>query len=761
MPLPAAGGVAPPAVAPAPQPKAAATYAPGAPRVPLPSSGGPVPAVLQAKPASAAPAPRPAASSPAGAGPARVVPLPSGFNAAPARSEPVAAQETDLVDRFAAEAALASDQDFPSFAEFEARTSAVPPSPSFPPPPSVTEVSASFDDVTEVRSLPPMEDEDVDVDLGGPTPRVVEAPGSLDLGEDLGVAVPAMAPPPTVNRVLPAPSAPRAPPVISAVRDEPLEVLDPAAPVRPTPVLDRANKKKFQIRRASGKIFGPFDEERVARMLVDGELAGTESVKTEEGDWQPILSVEVFAAAAPTLPPVAEASARGGAAPLEAARDPDALKRLQQVYGDRMAAMAVVDRVPLAQRVRALLPVILGAAAVATVLAFGLALGATRYGTFGRFLILGPPRTSPGSPASAALAKARAGLRTGSFGALTAGLESAQRAHQEAPSAVDAEGLMAQLAAALARESPGDGVAQLAAVRAPDQHAQYLGPRDPEVVRAKAALELADGKGAAARSTLEALLRATPGDPETLYLAGVIEAPGDRAKAKAFFSRAVASDPKLGKAYLALAGLAVQGGSPSEALTQAQKAAQVDPQQARARLLVQSLEAKERSLGAKPGSARSSPPGTDDELRSLSGEKSGLSPAQRATALALLGEEQIAAGRIPEAEKSLAEALKLDPASRDANLSQGRLLLATHHGGAALAALQKLQPLASKDLEVAYALAEAQIDQGHYPEATAVLGPALAAHPDDPRLATLKGIAAASSGKAEEAESVLAAALEG
>ncbi len=231
-------------------------------------------------------------------------------------------------------------------------------------------------------------------------------------------------------------------------------------------------------------------------MLVDGELAGTESVKADDGDWEPIADVAAFAAVVPRAAPAQPVAAPppGAPAPEPVAMDPvEQAQKLQQVYGERMAAMTIVERVPLKDRIRKILPLLIAGAATIVILAIGLVLGLTHIGVFGRYLILGPPKTSARSPAGVAVAEARTDLRVGSFGALKAGFASAERAHVTEPMAVDAEALMGELAGALYQASPGEAVAELARAKAALVAAVDFGPRDQEVLRARSAMRALRG----------------------------------------------------------------------------------------------------------------------------------------------------------------------------------------------------------------------------------------------------------------------------
>jgi cellulose synthase operon protein C len=626
----------------------------------------------------------------------------------------------------------------------------------------------------------PMVASDLELPSLGSAARTIDAPQSLDLGTDLGVAVPVMgqsapqrknsspgvpSPPP---RVAPAIPPPKAPPAIKrsdsmegvAVNPPPSPVSSPGViagppPPRAAPTLGRG-KRRYQIRRVSGKVFGPFDEERVTRMLIDGELAGTESVKAEDGEWEPIGDIPVFAAVVPKAAPVAQpaAPAAGASEQPPAPMDPvEQAQKLQQVYGERMAAMTIVERIPMRDRIRKILPQLIAAAATVVVLAIGLLLGLTHQGLFARFLILGAPQTSARSPAGALVAQARTDLRVGTFGSLKAGFAAAERAHVLEPMAVDAEALMGELAGALSQESAGEAVGELVRAKGALVAAVDYGPRNQEVLRARAAMKLSEGPKAEpqARADLEALVaKQVPPQAETLNLLGSAyrDDEKDKAKAKQAFQKAIAIDPKMGKSYLALAELARAAGDTTEALAQAQKALAAEPGQAGAKLMVV-------DLSFKAGQALAM-----DDLDALIDDKSGLSKAERATALALRAEGRMKANHPEDAAQDLAKALQINAGNREAVVADARLLLSQHRAIEALKVLQTAPAsLAAKDLEVAEVLAQAQIDEGHYPEASQTVATALIAHPDNATLVMLKGVAAASSGKAEEAEKVLLEAL--
>ena len=103
----------------------------------------------------------------------------------------------------------------------------------------------------------------------------------------------------------------------------------------------RAKATRFHVRRRSGKVFGPFDEGVIGKMLGDGQLLGNEDVSTDQETWVPLGSVPGFAAVMqhllkqPDAPAPAPTAAPAPSAPAD-------LERLRQVYEGRMAVVSTM-----------------------------------------------------------------------------------------------------------------------------------------------------------------------------------------------------------------------------------------------------------------------------------------------------------------------------------------------------------------------------------------------------------------------------------
>ncbi|HVG61358.1 MAG TPA: zinc-ribbon domain-containing protein, partial [Hyalangium sp.] len=194
---------------------------------------------------------------------------------------------------------------------------------AFPPPPAAGHAEPDpFAAVDLSEPAAPAPAPDLNIDFGTPAPPAAQAspppPASFNVGTDFGDVSFDDPPPPSAS-----PSAadslefdPTAPAKPSAGDD--LEV-DLSAPLPPPPTsgaadalemlsfIDDAAKdsgakaankvKRFHVRRRSGKVFGPFEEGVIVKMLEEGQLLGNEDVSTDSDNWTPIGTVASFAAA--------------------------------------------------------------------------------------------------------------------------------------------------------------------------------------------------------------------------------------------------------------------------------------------------------------------------------------------------------------------------------------------------------------------------------------------------------------------------------
>jgi tetratricopeptide (TPR) repeat protein len=624
-----------------------------------------------------------------------------------------------------------------------------------------------FDAPAEAELPAASEEEVTDVGFSVPShmqigeQRSVAPPPMIDLSTDLGLVIPQDAPPPRLT-----------PGSIPAVRapNTPLQHLDPngpapAVPRIPPPVISppsddhtEASGRRWQIRRKSGKVFGPFDEATILKMLANGELLGNEDARTEGVEWQTMTEVAAFADAL--------ASGAGRAPPPEA--PPPVVRTLgampeeepgsatapvapiaPTMYGGRMAASALVEVVDWKPRIRKLIPLAIVVLLALLVLVGGLLLGATPYGVFGVYKIFGPPRVRASSAAGGLVAQARKGLGEGTYRSLNTAFAAAEKAQQAAPKTVEPASLMIETAMELQRVY-GEGSGLMPRARAGFAKIEAYGKNEPEVIRATASESLAQN-AAPARAALEALLRREPTAVENLYLLARTYATSDRARERSTLKSMAQADARSGKALYWLGDLAASAGDLDEAVTDFQKAKEVDPTQDRA-----VLRRIEIVLGRDED-----PAAAETTLQDLlaQGDKSSLSPGEQASAQALIGLALLKQHKPKEAEAAFRAALEKDKLNATAELYDGRYLYSKRKYKEALDVLTPAAGAHRDSADIVVALADVQVALGHYEDASRALGPVYAAHPNDARLATLQGIAQASLGKAEEAEKLLRAAL--
>ncbi|MHB8874756.1 MAG: zinc-ribbon domain-containing protein, partial [Myxococcaceae bacterium] len=408
------------------------------------------------------------------------------------------------------------------------------PSPSSAPEPSFP--SSDQTDLPSPGAAPPLDD--FAVDFGSPpkpgappAPASSPAPmefGDVDIGGGSQGAADALEFDPTAKAAaepdeleadlsapIPAPS--------SAASTDGLEMLDfidhAAKDAKASP---KVKAKRFHIRRRSGKVFGPFDEGVVVKMLEDGQLLGNEDASTDGDTWAAIGTVPSFgqviqrlmespSKAMTTAMPVSEARRSAD----ESAKTMD---RLKDLYEGRMAAVAVVDSSAASAALRRRIPFFIAGGVLLVILGTGGFLATTRYGFFGIKALL-PAKISAGTKEFADLQQAQKGLLGDTF-------KSYQEARDAAAAALkvkeypEARAVWCQAIFYLHRRYAAAKPAELATAKAALEDIQLLGKKHPEVVKAMAGSALAGGSADAALALLEdAFARAGNGaDVELAFL---------------------------------------------------------------------------------------------------------------------------------------------------------------------------------------------------------------------------------------------------
>ncbi len=579
---------------------------------------------------------------------------------------------------------------------------------------------------------------DLDVSGGPASTNPSPAPAAEGLEADLDVAV--------------APSAPA-----SEAGGDDLELLDFIDQAAETSAAAGA-AKRWRVRGRSRTATGPYDEDTIVRMLQEGKLLGNEEVSADGERWSVISTVPLFSSAMEQIlasPAGALRLPEEEAAPAEEAlpadrkvEEAETLRRLQEVYGGRMAALALVESPDRLAQFKKRLPWIAGLGAAALVLAAGLALGFTAYGFFGVYVWLGPPRVPKGGEAEKLLAAARRDLAADTLTGYRRALDQARQAAALAPKAIEPPAVEAQAVFYLQRRF-AETAEGASAIRNALARAARIGRGASDIVKAEAGLDALLGNATAGRRALEQILQKQPNDTEALYLLAESWSKREPARAEGYLRQILKRDPKSAKALHALGDLALRRGDEAGALADYRKAVTVEPAHVDSALdadLVQS-----RLEGSVEGVAA--------DLAALARKPAELTRGEQAEVQVLLG-EAAAARHQPEAAAAAFEAaLHDDPESNSAKAAFGLFLLADHQLDRALPLVRGAYEAHPRDADLADALGRIDLGLGRYLDAEKVVAQGLAAAPRDPRLMALRALVEEGEGKNEDAERDLLGAL--
>ncbi|MGI5861662.1 MAG: tetratricopeptide repeat protein [Myxococcales bacterium] len=608
------------------------------------------------------------------------------------------------------------------------------------------------------------------VDFGAPPPPPASgAPGSeVDFLSFDAPAAPPAGPPPSADSFEFDPSAPArdefeadlsAPmpgasaPAAAPGADNDLELLDfideagasagPAAAGR----RPRRGSERYQIRRKSGKVFGPFDQAAVVKMLGEGQLLGNEDVTTDGENWLPIGSVPAFAEAIQKLmesPGGLPGLAAGGMAEVPAESSEEALERIKALYGDRMAAIAIVDTQAASRKFRRKLPFIIGGALLLAFIGTGVYLGFTPYGFFGMRRLF-PKTLTPGTAAYAKFQEASKALGEDTFEGYKRALSDAESLLAENDAVIESRALFAQAVFYLKRRYfAADDKLPKAKLYLDEL---VLAAKDkPEVIKARAGYHLLKGEESQIRAQLESAA-SRKDDPEFLFLLAESYYRERNVKPAAeALNKVLANDDKSAKALHGL-GLLKTFEKPADydaALDYFQRALDANPRHLSsaveiAAILVQKL--------AQPDKASS------HLQRTLTEEaKKLLSPSDLARAHYLMGMVHAARHEAEPAQKEFEAALRVYPDSAPAKAAYGRYLLKRREYDKSLELFDAA--FATDDSEIDYldGLVRAMVGASKLHTAAKTLADASGKHPGSPRIAFLQGRVADEIDKGEEAE---------
>ena len=775
-------GVIPlPSTSPHPPPEASRPSAAGAPRATSDRTVVfPIPAATPPSARAGVPLPRPTAQAPSTAGPAipppplpvvppppaPVVPPPpaprSAAPAAPAAAPlvPEAPSLPALDEQFASRpaAAGAADQDFAD-AWGAAKPDTAATSPSFG---------------------------EVELEGGNANATDFPFPEDFEPAQPGGFAwdAPAFPPPPATPPAPTAPPSPKAQPrAASAPPSDPLE-FDPSAPVHedleadlsaplprgpqkePEPedglemlgFLDEAAKEtkgkrpkatRFHVRRRSGKIFGPFDEGVISKMLGDGQLLGNEDVSTDQETWTPLGSVPIFAQVMQRLlsRPDAPAASPGSPPKLGDSSAAD-LDRLRQVYEGRMAVVSsMVDSdAGRTHRVKLITYGAIGLVAL-LVLGGGASLGFGRYGAFGLKWFF-PVHIRAGSTEASRLLQARTQMAEDSYAALKSARSSLESllATAEVP---EVRAAWVQAVSRLERQyattQSGDDARMTAALAG---SLSLLSKHDPERAKASA------GAALAARQTdqaLAALALSSTSDTDVVLLGAEAALQKGQSKAAVALLEPLARTTQTARVFHALGMARLAAGDVEGADAALAKALAVDPKHVSSALERASLALSQKHDAA--GALALLAPVLEPQALST------LAPAEQSRALSVQGLALLDTGDADHGLEALERAAKMDSGSPVARGALARAYLAKHDLDKALPLLADAVQKDPKSAALAEALVTSLLALGRPQEAQTAVTAALAHVPGDARLLLLSGKVNESLDRIGEAESRYTQAL--
>ncbi|MBX5484016.1 MAG: tetratricopeptide repeat protein, partial [Myxococcaceae bacterium] len=606
-----------------------------------------------------------------------------------------------------------------------------PPQPSAPVAPAAAPVPAPAAPVDVSASFG-------EVDFGEPAPAPAKAAAD-DLEFD-----PLSAPKPADDLEADL-SAPLPPPKPAAAVDglEMLSFIDDTA--KNEKGAKAGPKKRFHIRRRSGKTFGPFEEGVIVKMLEDGQLLGNEDVSESNDNWVPIGTVPAFQAAIQKLMESPTSDAAPAAAEPEARRTEntaEAMERLKQLYEGRMAAVTIVDRRADELKFKKRLPFLIGGAVLVVLIAAGASLGLTRYGAFGLKLLL-PAKVAPGSPQFTQLQKAREALAHDTFKSYTEARDTAQ-AILRAKEFPEVRAVWCQAVFFLDRRYAAAKPDELNTARRELENIRLLGEKHPEVVKALAGDALSANRPDDARLVLEDAVVRHPKDTELkLLLAEAWVARNQADRAIQTLEQVVQQNADsakalhmLGRLYQQRAETLRNAGKNDESKKAALKAQELfekalaaDPEHVISAVELAAIQLLvDRDVDAGTAALEKA---LDEKSRALMG------PAEIARARALNGAALAMKFQVKEAVAEFEQAVKLDPGSVFAKAQLGRIYIQQREFAKAVPLFKEASQKEPSNLDYVEGYLTALIGAGKMQDALTVLQTANGQFPDTPKIAYL------------------------
>ncbi|AKQ68138.1 MJ0042 family finger-like domain/tetratricopeptide repeat protein [Myxococcus hansupus] len=503
-----------------------------------------------------------------------------------------------------------------------------------------------------------------------------------------------------------------------------------------------AKVRRFHVRRRSGKVFGPFDEGVIVKMLEDGQLLGNEDVSLDSEAWSAIGTVPTFAAAIQRLmegpaklvtPTAAPATTVVDAPHVESASPQANMRRLEQLYEGRMAAVSVVDRSGHTEKWKKRIPAMIAAGVVVVVAGIGAATEfGTRYGAFGRRALF-PARISSGTAEAKQVEEVQKALLQDTFESYKQARELSAQVLQkkEYP---EVRSLWCQSVYYLQRRYAAGNPNEMTRCRQDLAEIGMLGEKDVAVIKASAAIALTGRQADTIIPTLSGAYSRedTQGDLELAFL--LAEAYGqkrDEKRALDTLSKVLAKDPKSAKAHHAVGNLHQAADRADEAVAAYAAALEADPKHVASAVELAAVELLVRKDVAK---------GTEAVERALATDvQSALGPAELARARGLKGVALFQKHQPKEAEAELKAALEMDGKSPFLRGQLARVMRAQRNFDAALPIYEALAAEEAGNLEFADGHITALVMTGKMQDALEAVKKANGVFPNEARIAYLYG----------------------
>jgi len=503
--------------------------------------------------------------------------------------------------------------------------------------------------------------------------------------------------------------------------------------------------RRFHIRRRTGKIFGPFEQDVVVKMLEDGQLLGNEEVSTDGDHWSAIGAEPAFGAAMQKLMESGPApSAAAAPSTQDKAQAAGSVEKLKQLYEGRMAAVTVVEGSGSVGSGKKKWVVLGVAAALVVLVGAGGSLHFTRYGAFG-MKVLFPAKIEPGSPQFAALQKARAALETDTAPGYKLALDEAAKI-LKAREYPEARAVWAQAAAYLQRKHQATQIDAKRLSEVPEE-LKVLGEKNVDAAKALAGLSLRDQKpDDALRQLQEVLARSENAkDVELACLVAEAQLAKKQPKqARDALTRALKAKPNSAKALYALGKVELLDKKPEAAAKAFEDALKADPQHLASAIELGFVQLK---AGKVEEAVKTLAPAVTKE------GQAALSPSQKSRALLLQGLALKEQRKFDEAVEALEQSSKLDPTAVETQSVLGRVYLSKRDFAKAVPLLSEAAKREPGNVDFVDAHLTALVSSQQYEDALKAVEAANAKFPASARIAYLYGRVTDALNRAADAES--------